>query len=215
MKRLSTLALSLAVFAICLIPAGIKAQTPVPMPAARVPDTAVPPLVAKFAVKLTSRNAKTGDVVAAKVVKAGRLPDGTVVPKGSRVLGKIGSVQSRKDGNGNSLMTFRLDQVEIKGGAVVPVHGLVVAIGPPMAPSDLFGANSVMARNGTGSSTGMDPNTGLGTVGAMNEEDIRLGSTLEGVSLGRHMDADWTTALRGVHSEIELSPDVVIKVQLK
>jgi len=217
MNRSSKMLISLALSALAgfLVPAGITAQTPVPMPAASTPDTAVPPLIAKFAVKLSSRNAKAGDVVAAKVVKAGRLPDGTVIPKGSKILGKIGSVQSKKDGNGNSLMTFRLDQVEIKDGAVVPIHGLVVAIGPPMAPKDLFGANSVMNRGGTGSSNGLDPNTGQGTAGAMDEDNIRLGSTLQDVSLGRHMDADWTTALRGIHSEIDLSPDVVVKVLLK
>jgi hypothetical protein len=138
-------------------------------------------------------------------------------------------VQNRKEGNGDSLLTFRFDQIEVKGGATVEIRGLVVAIGPEMKPHDLFGANSVMARNtnpqsgtgvtaasqGTGSSNGMDPNVGKGSVGAKDEDDIQLGSTLEGVSLGRHMDADWTTMLKGFKSEIDLDPDVVVKVQLK
>jgi len=42
-----------------------------------------------------------------------------------------------------------------------------------------------------------------------------LGSTLPGVSLGKHMDADWTTMLKGFKSEIDLDPEVVVKVQLK
>jgi hypothetical protein len=38
---------------------------------------------------------------------------------------------------------------------------------------------------------------------------------MEGVALGRHLDADWTTALRGVNKDIDLDSDIVIKVQLK
>jgi hypothetical protein len=188
-----------------------------------------PVVVAKIAVKVSSRNAKVGDLIAAKTLRAYKLQDWTDIPKGSKILGKVATVQNRKDGNGDSLMTFRFDQIEVKGGSPVTIRGLVVAIGPEMSPHDLFGANSVMARNinpqsgtgptsgsqGTGSSNGLDPNTGLGSAGAKDEDDIRLGSTLPGVSLGKHMDADWTTMLKGFKSEIDLDPEVVVKVQLK
>lgn len=188
-----------------------------------------PVMEAKIAVKISSKNAKVDDLVAAKTLRTYKLQDGTEIPKGSKIEGKVISVQSKKAGNGDALMSFRFDQIEVKGGATVPVHALVVAIGPPMAPKDLFGANSVMARNtnpqsgtgvsaagqGTGSSNGLDPNAGLGSAGAKDEDDIRMGSTLEGVSLGQHTDADWTTALKGFKTEIDLDSDVVVKVQLK
>lgn len=200
---------------------GAAPAQPAPVPA--------PVMEAKIAVKISSKNAKVDDAVAAKTLRTYKLADGTEIPKGSKIDGKVISVQSKKAGNGDAMMTFRFDQIEVKGGAAIPVHALVVAIGPPMAPKDLFGANSVMARNtnpqsgtgvdaagkGTGSSNGLDPNAGLGTAGAKDENDIRMGSTLEGVSLGTHMDADWTTALKGFKTEIELDPDVVVKVQLK
>jgi hypothetical protein len=192
-------------------------------------QSAGPVMEAKIAVKVSSKSAKVGDAIAAKTLRTYKLQDGTEIPKGSKIDGKLVSVESKKAGNGDSMMTFRFEQIEVKGGAAVPIHGLVVAIGPPMAPKDLFGANSVMARNtnpqsgtgvtaasqGTGSSNGLDPNAGLGTAGAKDENDIRMGSTLEGVSLGQHTDADWTTALKGFHTEIDLDSDVVVKVQLK
>ena len=148
-------------------------------------------------------------------LKATKLKDGTEIPKGSTLIGRVALIRSKKAGSGNSLLTFRFDQIEPKGGAAIPIHGLVVAIGPLRSPKNLFGANSVMARDGTGSSNGIDPNSGLGSAGARDESDIPLGSTMEGVALGRHLDADWTTALQGVKTDIDLDSDVVIKVQLK
>lgn len=196
---------------------------------AAAPASPAPVMEAKIALKISSKNAKVDDAVAAKTLRTYKLADGTEIPKGSKIDGKVVSVQSKKAGNGDAMLSFRFDQIEVKGGAAVPIHGLVVAIGPPMAAKDLFGANSVMARNtnpqsgtgvtaasqGTGSSNGLDPNLGLGTAGSKDENDIHMGSTLEGVSLGTHMDADWTTALKGFKTEIELDSDVVVKVQLK
>jgi hypothetical protein len=195
---------------------------------AQAPATPAPVMIAKITVKLSTHNAKVGDVFAAKTDRGYKLQDGTVIPKGSKITGKVASVQDRKTGNGDSMITFRLDQIEVKGGATVPIKGLVVAIGPPMSPHDLFGANSVMARNtntqagtgvgaagqGTGSSNGMDPNAGLGSAGAKDEDDIRMGSTMQGVSLGKHMDNDWTSILKGFKTEIDLDSDEVVKVQL-
>jgi hypothetical protein len=190
---------------------------------------AAPVLVAKIAANLSSKNAKVGDTFVAKTVKAVKLTDGTDIPKGSKLIGKVSAVQSKKDGNGNAMLTFRIDQIEPKGGAAIPVKGFVVAIGPSLAPKDGLGGNSVLSRNvntqggtgvtaasqGTGSSNGLNPNAGLGGVAPKDEDDIAMGSTLPGVALGRHLDADWTTALQGVHTEIDLNSDVVIKVQLK
>jgi len=212
--------LAAAALASAACPAYVSAQT--------APANA-PVMVAKFAGTLSSKNAKVGDAVAAKTLRAYKLADGTDIPKGSKITGKIATVQNRKEGNGDSMMTFRFDQIEVKGGAPVPIHGLVVAIGPEMSPHDLFGANSVMARNtnpqggtgvtaasqGTGSSNGLDPNIGKGSVGGKDEDDIRMGSTLPGVSLGTHMDADWTTMLKGFKAEIEMDSETVVKVQLK
>lgn len=191
--------------------------------------SASPTMETKFTVKVNSKSSKVGDAVEAKTLRTYKLQDGTEIPKGSKFIGKVASVQSRKQGGGDSLLTFRFDQLEVKDGATIPVHALVVAIGPEMSPHDLFGANSVMARNtnpqggtgvtagsqGTGSSNGIDPNSGLGSAGAKDEDDIRMGSTLQGVSLGTHMDADWTTMLKGFKSEIDIDSSIVAKVQLK
>jgi len=189
-----------------------------------------PVIVAKIAVKVSTKTAKVGDAIEAKTLREYKLQDGSDIPKGSRIEGKVATVESKKAGNGNSLMTFSLEQIEVKGGAAIPIHGLVVAIGPSLMPSDSPGGNPAMSRGanpqggaaaatppsqGRGSLNGQDPNASLGSTGAKDEYDIPLGSTMEGVALGRHTGADWTTGLQGVKTEINLDSDVVIKVQLQ
>jgi hypothetical protein len=184
-------------------------------PAPQAAPAPMPVLVAKISSNLSTRNAKSGDMITAKTAKAYKLQDATDIPKGSRIVGRLVSVISKRAGDGNSLLTFRFDQVEVKGGAAIPIHGLVVAIGPSLGPKESIGANSVMGRGGVGSTPGLDPQAGLGSAGAKDEDNIVLGSTLTGVALGRHMDADWTTALKGIHTDIDLDSSVVVKVQLK
>ncbi|MGD0629186.1 MAG: hypothetical protein ABR987_07530 [Terracidiphilus sp.] len=190
-----------------------KSQPPAPAATAQVP--AGPVLVAKIAENLSSKNAKAGDLVTAKLVKPAKLPDGTEVPKGSMLIGKVAGSRSKKEGDGKSLLIFRFDQVEPKGGAPIPIQCLVTAIGPNLGPKSSIGYNSVMGRGGAGSTVGLDPTTGADKVGARDEDDIPRGSTLPGVALGRLTNPEWTSALRGVHTEIDLDPDVVIKVQLR
>jgi hypothetical protein len=204
------------------------AQDPAP------PQPAGPVIEARVAVKVSTKTAKAGDAIAAKTLRGYKLQDGTDIPKGSRIEGKVATVESKKTGNGNSLMTFSLEQIEVKGGAAIPIHGQVVAIGPSLMPNDSPGANPVMTHGtnpqsgggamapsqGTpsqarGPLNGPDPNAGLGSSGAKDEYDIPLGSTMEGVALGRHTGADWSTALQGVKTDINLDSDMVIKVQLQ
>jgi hypothetical protein len=187
----------------------------VPAPASATAQPAGPVLVAKIVGNLSTKNAKAGDVITAKTLRPIKEQDGNDIPKGSKIIGKLSTVHSKKDGDGKSLLAFRFDEIELKGGGTVPIHGLVVAIGPSLAPKEILGANSVLTRNATDMANVLDPNTGIGTAGAMDEYDIPLGSRLPGVGLGRHKDADWTTALLGIHQDIDLDSDVLIKVLLK
>ena len=87
-------------------------------------------LVAKFTGKLGSKSAKMGDALTAKALGAAKLADGTEIPKGSKLIGKVVAVQSKDAGAGTSTLAVRFDQVELKGGGTHPVWGLIVGIGP-------------------------------------------------------------------------------------
>jgi len=192
-------------------------------------------MVAKIDGKLSTKNAKVGDPISAKILASWKLTDGTEIPKGSKIVGKVAAIKSKKDGGGTSMMSFSLDEIDVKGSAAVPIHGVVVAIGPSLAPKDDLGPNSDLGRNtntqpgtgmtaappGTGaskgsrSSNGIDPNAGPGGPNVKDENNIPMGSSMPGVSLGRGPDANGATILQGAKKDIDLDQDVLIKVQLK
>jgi len=174
-----------------------------------------PVIVAKFTKLVSTKSLKVGDVIDAKTLRPVKLTDGTEIPKGSTLIAKVSVVKSKAENNGNSILLFRIDNAELKGGQLVPIHGMVIAIGPSLGPKSSLGASSIMGRGGVGSDGSSDPNLGLGKAGAMDETNIPIGSTLEGVGLGVHKDADWTTPLEGFKCDVQLDSDVIIKVQLK
>jgi hypothetical protein len=210
-----TLLAALGVVLVC--PTLLNAQaSPAPAPAQATvsPQVVRPIVVAKIDKTVTTKSLKAGDAIVAKTLRPVKTSDGSELPKGSKLIGKVVLVRSKQAGGGNSLLVFRIDQAEEKGGTLVNFHGLVIGIGPSLGPKDSLGQGSVMSRGGQGSTPGLDPNTGLGGNGARDEYDIARGSTIEGVSLGTHKDADWSTALEGIKRDILLDSDVVIKVQV-
>jgi hypothetical protein len=211
-KRASTTLLVCTLLLSCTA-AFSRGQTPAPAAAPAQP--AGPVLEARIEKKIDTGSAKVGDDVTAKTLRRYTLPGGTDLPKGSKLVGKVTKVESRKVGDGNSMLTFRFDQAQLKGGAAIPIHGLVVAIGPSLGPDSGLGARPITMRPGTGPPSGLDPGVGLGKPAPKDEDDIPMGSSLPGVALGVHKDADWTTALEGFKCEVRLDTEVDVEVQLK
>jgi hypothetical protein len=179
---------------------------------AAVAQTAPQLLVAKFTGKLDSKSAKMGDLMTAKALGTAKLADGTEIPKGSKLIGKVIAVQSKDAGAGTSTLAVRFDQVELKGGGSHPVWGLIVGIGPSADSQAGLGYDSVIGRGGPGSTVGLDPHDGAGV--QVNRDDAKLpfGSSLNGVGLGKHMGADGASILRGFRKDILLDSDVVFKI---
>jgi len=190
-----------------LFTVSIQSQTPAPTPSATPAQNQAPVLVTKFIGILDSKSAKVGERVAAKVVKEFKLND-IDIPKGAKLTGMVSSVQSKKNGDGNSSLSIKFDRVELKDGAILRVAGLIVAIGP-VADSEGIGFNSVLSRGG-GFGSGLNQDA----VAGKHEDDIRDGSSLEGVALGMHLDAAGASDLRGVHRDIRIDSDTMIKVAL-
>lgn len=175
-------------------------------------NAAPPSLLAKFDGSVDTKSAKVGDPVTVKVKKELKLKDLTI-PKSSRILGSVTAVQSMQEGNGTSSLAIKFDRVEMKGGEVLPIAGLILAIGPNSDEPGL-GYNSVLGRGGVGSTPGLDPHLGGGA--AVNRDDSKMqnGSTLPGVALGLRLNSNEATELRGVHLNIKLDSNVMVKIAL-
>jgi hypothetical protein len=70
-----------------------------------------------------------------------------------------------------------------------------------------------LSRGGVGSTPGLDPSIASDKFNK-DKPDFARGSTLEGVALATNFDPDGATLLRGVHRNIKLSPDVIIRVAM-
>ena len=65
--------------------------------------------------KLDSKTAKSGDSVVVQTKTSVKTPDGTEIPKGSKLVGHVIAVRPSQSGQ-NSQMALVFDRVELKGG---------------------------------------------------------------------------------------------------
>ena len=118
--------------------------------------TAVPvefrPVNAELVSKLDSKTAKTGDNVVAQTTSSVKTADGTEIPKGSKLMGRVIAAQPSASGT-NSQVALLFDHIEIKGGQSLAVHSQIQSITPSggAEPGSASGAAAMSAPQ-TGSS---------------------------------------------------------------
>lgn len=208
MKTLSPGRLSLSVPALLLSVALIFAGS-TRLSAADEPTPTGPVLVTMFQGNFTTKKAKVGDTITAKVKKTLKVGD-LEIPSGSRLIGSVQTVQSAKEGNGDSTLTIQFQKVELKDHKELPVRGLIVGIGKVSLAGGL-GYSGVLGRDGAGSTPGLDPTL---SAGHGPKDEVGLGSTLPGVGLATHLDANQSSELRGFKTDIQLDSSVMMKVEL-
>ncbi len=80
---------------------------------------------------LDSRKLKAGDPIEAKITVELRAPDGTIIPRGSRVTGHVTEASSRAKGDAQSSLGIVFDQFVLKDGKSIPLKANIQAVGPP------------------------------------------------------------------------------------
>ena len=80
--------------------------------------------------KLDSKSAKPGDPVILKTNDKVKTADGTVIPKGSRLVGHVTDVQSHDSGHADSQMGIVFDRAELKNGQTLAIHSVIQSVGP-------------------------------------------------------------------------------------
>jgi hypothetical protein len=79
--------------------------------------------------KVDTRSAKAGQEVSARVLDDAELADGTKLPKGSKLVGRVVQVQAQDDQHAAALVLL-FDQAEVKGGQTVPVRSVIEMVAP-------------------------------------------------------------------------------------
>jgi hypothetical protein len=82
---------------------------------------------------LDSKKAKVGDEVDAKTTNEAKLPDGTDLPKGTKLKGNVVDVKAKSKEENSSHMVISLNRAELKDGHEVPIRAAVTSMTAPTA----------------------------------------------------------------------------------
>jgi hypothetical protein len=110
--------------------------------------------------KLDSATAKVGDPVVLKTTEKVQTADGTVIPRGTRLIGRITQVRTRDSAHAVSQMGIAFDRAELKNGQSIAIFTLIRGVNPSPGMMAMNPMNSDRPTSGMGDSTGGDSMTG-------------------------------------------------------
>jgi hypothetical protein len=124
------------------------------------PTAQMSPVNGELIQKLDSKTAKNGDSVVVQTKTSVKTPDGTEIPKGSKLVGHVIAVQPSQPGQ-NSQMALQFDRVELKGGKTMPVHSQIQSISPSEGAASASGSSAIggAATNGSQAAGSSSPST--------------------------------------------------------
>ncbi|WP_058186035.1 hypothetical protein [Terracidiphilus gabretensis] len=120
---------------------------------------ALSPVTGELTSKLNSKTAKAGDKVELKTTEKATMADGTVIPKGSKIVGHVTEAQAYIANKDNGRVTLQFDQAEIKSGQSMPIKSAIQTVTP--AGSSSMDASAAMPNSSSSSpqtSSGSAPN---------------------------------------------------------
>jgi hypothetical protein len=130
--------------------------------------------------KLDSKTAKVGDRVALKIADKTQTSDGTLLPRGSRLVGHITQVQAHDNDRAIAQIAIVFDHAELKNGQSIPVHTLIRTVRP------------------SGSVTGMSALDSDDTMSADSMSGARMGNVRGSVMGGAGTGGAMTTGAGGM-----------------
>jgi hypothetical protein len=196
--------LSAAFFASTLSPYGFAQGGSVGQPLAKEA------VLCALTSKVDSKKSKVGDAVTAKTLNPLQLTDGTTLPSGTKLVGKLTQVQPKSNGAATVAIVFT--EVDKKGGAPMPVHGLIAAVAPmPDLASGGAAANDLPVR---GTAAQNAAQTGMAVGGASGAESIPVGSTIKGVTLDSAPAADGSSVLKSDEKDVKLESGTRLEIGL-
>jgi hypothetical protein len=163
--------------------------------------------------KVDSKKSKVGDTVTAKTLNPLQLTDGTTLPTGTKLVGKVTQVQAKSSGTATVGIVFT--EVDKKGGAPMPVHGLLAAVAPEASLSDSGGSTNDLPM-GSGGNKGQAAGV-MGTAinGKTAEQpSIQPGSTIKGVVLNTTPSADGSSVLQSTEKDFKLDSGTRLEIGL-
>src|ERR1700722_16857489 len=88
------------------------------------------PVTGELDGKLDSKTARGGDRVVLKTMDKVQTSDGTVIPRGSRLVGHVTEVQAYDPVNGTARIAIAFDHAQLKNGQNIAIYTLIGGVVP-------------------------------------------------------------------------------------
>jgi hypothetical protein len=131
------------------------------------------PVFAQLMGNLDSKSAKLGDPIELRTQSQMKTADGTAIPKGTKIMGRVTAVlaHSKDSQNQNAQVAVQFDRLVLKGGQSVAIRSEIQWVAPPPSAStaDMLRSQSNIGGGVMGDATqvaGGNNGGGLGTGGA-------------------------------------------------
>jgi hypothetical protein len=164
MIRITVSFLAAVLFSIACLAQNSTETPDIASPAPKA-SLAVPPgttVLVELSKPLDAHKAKSGDEVVAKVPEDVKSDNKVVLPKGTKVMGKVTQAQGRAKGQDESVLGLAFDSVVLKDGTQVPISFTIQAV----APSSAAMAQAALEAQGASTSISMANNApGGGSAG--------------------------------------------------
>jgi len=156
---------------------------------------------------LDSKKKNAGDEVDAKVASQVKLTDGTVIPRGAKVTGRVTASKAKSKGDTDSSLTVVFDKVDIGGGKILNIKGSIRAVGPNPNAGDSGGGVNY---------GGLNQATEHSQTGSGAESVPLLSETSEGVVGIKNLAVDSDGVLRsdGKAVKVEHAAQMIIRAEV-
>lgn len=163
--------------------------------------------------KVDTKKSKVGDAVTAKTLNPLAMSDGSTLPPGTKLVGKVTQVQPKSSGTATIAIVFT--EADKKGGAPMPVHGLLAAVAPEPSMSDSGGGTNDLPMGSGGNKAQTAAMTGSGiNAGGGTLPSIQPGSSIKGVTLSPTMSADGSSVLQSTDKDFKLDNGTRLEIGL-
>jgi hypothetical protein len=112
------------------------------------PQAASPEIHAVLEKLVHPKKIKVGDPVSARMTDPTKLKDGTELPKGTHLVGKVTEVRLKADKEGPSKLGLLFDKAQLKDGKEIPIAMALVSVAPRWEQGSV---DPVAAENGAAS----------------------------------------------------------------
>jgi hypothetical protein len=164
-------------------------DAPTPQQHQRVAQVQAASVAAELTNGVDTKRAKVGDRINAKTTSEAKLPDGTVLSKGTKLVGNVVEVTSKSKEQKNSHLVIALNRAMMKDGDDMPIRAAVTSVTAPAAQQTMdlpSGGGAAPAGGGGADSSGGGsvPARSAPTMadGMTNQADSAQGAMLKSAS---------------------------------